>query len=660
MSEFYKRQFQLESLPQVNPVGLQEAVRTTEQSAQTLTQTGQSLYEAGRDMYLMDIESQAREQLRTAFENNQTNPDGFLKQAESIKKGLAKSKAMPSVRLEGDKIYNELFDAYNQKVKNNYQQKVTEDYKFSVYKTLDQRQKDINALMAASINTDGTFNQEAVDKMAKLYGSIESSTYATGPDGQYLFEPQQRLNMQQSALQTAANSALFTAVNQSKDPTALANKFINGDLGFEIDVDGKKQKIALRDYVDKSTAKLVMNEAARRQKEMALQQKEEMDVFESRLNYNLELAATTQDFENINYNIDSMRGNIPEDKYWELKTRVVSKSEKQLERVNSVAVGANFATGIETLNPKLKEDLDALDEYYTSTIAPQELPYPEKNQRIASMVDNTKVIPKTLLGEIQSAAYSTDIQRLEPASDLLNRIRQTNTNVYQDVPDKTRAAINTFSQLRQAGYSPEVIQEKLNKLNEPQNPTLIEARKKAADELLKDFDVVNEVYDAGVGGWLTIEPSVTDNQKAELENAYKEVYKTHYAITGDETVAKKEAATVVAQQFTPTKINGRKEVMRYAPDAYYSIPNVDNDWIREDLLDFAKTKLADSVQSWDSMKDRIILVPNPIFTPQTAAQGQPAYDVMVIGEDGVMRTILDEGKGWMPDINKKRKSLVGK
>ena len=116
----------------------------------------------------------------------------------------------------------------------------------------------------------------------------------------------------------------------------------------------------------------------------------------------------------------------------------------------------------------------------------------------------------------------------------------------------------------------------------------------------------------------------------------------------------------MSQQFVPTKVNGRKEVMRYAPDNYYSIPNVDNDWIREDMLEYAKGKLEGSFQSWDSVKDRILLIPNPISTPQTASDGKPLYDVVIKGDDGQLRPINSDGTGWYPDKEKKLKQLRGK
>lgn len=701
MSEFYKREFAIQSIQQVNPVGMQEAVRTTEQSAQILANSGENLYKAGRDMYLMDIESQAREQLRNAFDANQSNPDGFSKQADAIRKGLSKTKALPSVRQAGDKLYNELFDSYNQKVKNNYQQRVTEDYKLSVYKTFDQRQKDIASQMRASINSDGTTNELAQAEMIKQFATADSSLGAVGPDGQHLFSPEQRMSMRKGMIETAANTSAFTMISQSDNPEEMAQKFASGELGFEISLDGKTEKVSLVDYVDKTTAKLIMNEGLRRQKLMQAEQKKNADLMDAQIDYSVTQADTIDDFAMLDEGVNQAKaaGSIGEIQFLKAKTKIVKASEDKLKEIELVEKGSGFSDGTKILNPQIPEDVQALDLHYSNVIEPQtrNMQYPEANNMKASMVGNAGVLPKTLLGDLQSAAISQDLKRMEQSSDLLNRLKMQNNMVYDSVPEKTKAYLGMYSELRQAGYAPEIIKEKLDAIRQPQNPSMIQAREDMANKVLVDKDandILDEVYDSGVAGWVTTQPEITDPQAYAMKSAYDAIYKSHFAITGDENVSRKEAATMVAKQFSPTTINGRKEVMRYAPEGYYQM---EPEAMRDDLLNFAIGKAQKGIFNLPSdfnesqrkdvtgkyegkvfkkaidagaspieakkmqyLSSRIILVPNPLFTPQTASSGSPLYDVQVIGEDGIPRTILDDGNGWQPDVEAYKKKQLEK
>lgn len=696
MSDFYQRQYLTGAVEAVDPVGLKAKAETSFRSADSMAKTGQTFVDMGRETYLNDIESQAREQLRQAYKEHQTDPEAFKKKAQAIKKGIYASAPMtlPAIRRESEQGLEELFTDYSDKITSNFQQVQTQQYQFSSLKKIDQLQRDISVNMGAAILADGSFNENAIENMSQMFSSIQRTASAVGPDGKPLFSPAQRFGFEKDAMTTAANSALFEALRVSDNPEEFSKKFSSGEIGFDVKVDGEVTRVNLRDYVDKSTAKLVMNEAKRVKKERDTAIKQGNDNFMAEFDYNTELAKTTDDFQNLSDSLERNRERLGEENYFNQKTKLLKKSDDVLGDTNSAYRGQGFASGLASLNPESADDMKDLDNFYKNVYTPsrQGVPYPQRNEELANIISNTKVVPKTLMGEIEAAAYSTDIGALEQTADLMTRIENKNPLLLQRFNERDMAIVNTVKSMRQSGYSAGVINERLTELRKPVTLSVAEGRAKEAEELYPEVDdVLDDVYDS----WITIQPEIYDGQRAEMDRVIKEAFKSHYVLTADVGLSKKHAETMVKQQFSPTKVNNRREVMRYAPDNYYSIQDVENDWIREDMIEFSleqfkgnlyevpsylslilenATKLdfgkgdiynkykKSGASDYESKKmqylaDRIVLVPDPIMTPKTAAQGQPVYNLMIKGEDGIFRTILGKGQYWYPDRAKKIKEL---
>ncbi|MCA9340873.1 MAG: hypothetical protein KDA17_08210, partial [Candidatus Saccharibacteria bacterium] len=147
-------------------------------------------------------------------------------------------------------------------------------------------------------------------------------------------------------------------------------------------------------------------------------------------------------------------------------------------------------------------------------------------------------------------------------------------------------------------------------------------------------------------------------QAAQITTEYQAAYETQYKLTGDTNAAQKYANSVVAGTYGVTKINGKNQLMRHAPEKYFHIDGEDDDWMREQIVEEARNAMSGSWISSDIKPEDAIIIPAPYVTPRTAKEGRPLYKLMTLSPDGGYVDLLGPNKFFTFDKQKKIGELI--
>lgn len=153
-----------------------------------------------------------------------------------------------------------------------------------------------------------------------------------------------------------------------------------------------------------------------------------------------------------------------------------------------------------------------------------------------------------------------------------------------------------------------------------------------------------------------VESNLATSQIAQLTSDYKTAYESQYLLTGSPDEAKRHADGLVKGLYGVTDINGKNQVMRYAPENYLSIPNVDNKWMKEQVLTTAKEYLADSFDG--ANPEDVILVADPLVTSSTAKEGNPKYRLMLKWKNGELHDLLGQDNYFEFDPSEVKEEYV--
>jgi len=385
-------------------------------------------------------------------------------------------------------------------------------------------------------------------------------------------------------------------------------------------------------------------------------------VTESELSLSLELAETPQDIVALQNQIINSQTLDPVKKNKMLERTVTKQRKFDIEQ-EQIEKGYAFSSGQAVLNPADTEDKKAFDAYYDKVIEPAlaNQPPEKRGAFLADLIDNSKVIPTRLQGNISVAARSQNPQEISLAADFIDRVRFNNPHMLGDFNSRDIARIDLVRQYQESGYSDREAVDRADKDLVPVSETL----RKERDGQLKEAKINYRENAVGVfNRWYT--PNIDNSEVSaasinSMERDYRRAYDSQYQVTGNADQAAKHAETVVRGLYDVTKVNGMKQVMMHAPDKYYGIQGDSTDWIREQYLEQINEVAKDSMfpPEMDIEKD-FFLAADPFITPRTAKQGEPVYKIMYRTPEGTMLDILGNGKYWKPDRNKRQQQLIEK
>lgn len=347
-----------------------------------------------------------------------------------------------------------------------------------------------------------------------------------------------------------------------------------------------------------------------------------------------------------------------------LQSKIFQKMEKVRKESEDITNGSMFASGGAYLNPADENSKKQLDAYYEKILMPQfgKMDMYERNTRVAQLVNNTKVVPQAVIGDIQNAARSLDPQTVTAAADLIGKISTVNPHMLSALPEKDLARIGMVDRYLNAGYTEEEAFKKTEAMLDPSNKAMVEQRQTYLRERVQkkklDYGAKAMANFQGFFSSVNKDPVVVGNSGPQMIADYRDYYETHYALTGDEALAEKHANDMVKGKYSLTTINGFNQISEFAPEKYYSIPGVDNSWMREQVIEAVKG-LGPMMVSADTDLSKDVIVAPFSRTAETAAKGQPEYMLMLRTKTGELIPLIDDKKqAFVFDPDAKRKAMV--
>lgn len=226
------------------------------------------------------------------------------------------------------------------------------------------------------------------------------------------------------------------------------------------------------------------------------------------------------------------------------------------------------------LDPSSKSNKAATDSYYASHFANLNLSNEEQVTGVLKLVGNTGIIPTQLLSHLNAAAVTQDAKTVLPAADFVSRLYETNPTAITGMSKEKQAFYLQVNQLRSVGVDDTKSVEHAYNLTYKQTDDVKEQLSK--DQSSTDYKN-NRLKSAkgfvsDLGQIFRIDPSATDktNEAALFRNDYESLYDLNYRIAGgNDEIAKKMTNQQISRKWSITEINGKAELMKYAPEALY-------------------------------------------------------------------------------------------
>lgn len=285
-------------------------------------------------------------------------------------------------------------------------------------------------------------------------------------------------------------------------------------------------------------------------------------------------------------------------------------------------------SGVAILDPKNKEDKDAVDTHYRESIANF-----QKNDTTGTRVDKYAMglvrsygmVPQTLQSQIRAGLRSANPDDVVAQSNTIQYLRSQNPVLLDDFAAEDIRIANLVSSLVDSGYAPD---EAFIRANEQMklSPDLVDQRKKEFKEAKVDFGGIIENKFNSI---FAFDPDVPEAMKRDAER----LAALEYEMTGDIDSAKVTAMDNISRTWSKSAVGASKGWVKNPPEKYYSAPiNVNNaEWMNEQLAsDFGID--SGNLLVVDSNRKR---------------NGKPTYYVFKKEDNGLIQRVTD--KEWVPD-----------
>ncbi|MBN4863281.1 hypothetical protein [Providencia stuartii] len=321
---------------------------------------------------------------------------------------------------------------------------------------------------------------------------------------------------------------------------------------------------------------------------------------------------------------------------WEKFSKFVDDNIKAQDKVFSanrfqLSIQNNFP-----LDPNDKDNQDAADNYFTNNIESSFNIRDENSlNAVVEVSSRTGIIPSQIKSKLVIGSTSKNPELVIPMAKMYGQIFDNRSSAVKELSSDAMAYYGKIYSLTRAGmdgkealeiaYKDTYEQNDMTKkmLSEMKSGKKYEnAREKAAQGNINSF--------FAMGGWTSPsidKPSINNN---EYKRDYFVLYDANFDKTGgDHELAKINTDAQIKTMWGVTSINGKDEVMRYAPEAVYGINESGaGNWIigqwREEQKQL-KTKV------FGGMPDdaQFILVPDAI----TARDSSYSIQIKQVGSD---------------------------
>jgi lysozyme family protein len=284
--------------------------------------------------------------------------------------------------------------------------------------------------------------------------------------------------------------------------------------------------------------------------------------------------------------------------------------------------------GIAVLDPKNKEDKDAVDAHYQQTIAEfqrSNTTGQSIDQYAMTLVQSYGMVPQTLQKQIRAGLRSSNTDNVIAQTNMLQYLRSQNPLLLDDFANEDIRISNTITSLVDSGYTP---QEAVIKTKEQMitSPDLIEQRKKEFKEAQVDFKAIIENQ---YNRTLLPDPDIPNTMKLDAER----LAALEYELTGDIESAKTTAVDNLLRVWSKTNVGSGSGWVKNPPEKYYSAPiNINNaEWMNKQLK-----------EDFGIDADELLVVDS-----NRKLNGRPTYYVFKRENNGLLQRVTN--KEWIPD-----------
>jgi hypothetical protein len=311
-------------------------------------------------------------------------------------------------------------------------------------------------------------------------------------------------------------------------------------------------------------------------------------------------------------------------------------NEKEAKKQQDfTAIGARIeGDDSQIINPK------AADAYYQERVLPaiDNLPPEQREAAQATYIDRLKLVPDTIVSQITNAANSDNPELIQQYASLVDRIDEI-PGVVNKVPVQQQAYIQTVNDLMQ-NMSPAESVELARKATDPKDKARIEAVERSIKEVKKDDPhlYLDKSTQAFAKLFVFNDPEADEVSRHQMAKEYGSIYESFRRAGSSHSDSLSKADKTIKRNWGESTALGRKTVMKFPPEDYYSIDG-DASWIKPQLMTDINSEVS------GQGVDDVFLVSNDM-TSRTAAAGRPSYAVKVM-IDGSFFNIGN----WSPDFD---------
>ncbi|MGK4231499.1 hypothetical protein ACK2MR_10155 [Providencia hangzhouensis] len=372
---------------------------------------------------------------------------------------------------------------------------------------------------------------------------------------------------------------------------------------------------------------------------------------------------------------------------WEKFGKFVDSNIKAQEKVFSanrlqLSIQNNFP-----LDPNDKSNQDAADNYFTNNI---ESSFNIRNENslnaVAEISSRTGIIPSQIKSKLVTGSTSRNPELVIPMAKMYGQIFDNNPSAINGLSTDAMAYYGKIYDLTRSGMDSEKAIDIAYNLTYEQNDRTkaIIAEQMRDKKYSKERDKaaqgnINSFF--ALGGFSSpniTKPSVSNR---EYMRDYQTLYDANFASTGgDPDLAKKMTDAQVKKTWGVTSINGKDEVMRYAPEAVYGTNESGaGNWIIGQWREEQK-QLKSKVFGGMPDDAEFVLVPDavtardysyaimlkqtgsdniPVFTPFLGDNGMPSRFKPEQSSSPMYREVMDKRQKTYQEAKKEREILEG-
>lgn len=294
------------------------------------------------------------------------------------------------------------------------------------------------------------------------------------------------------------------------------------------------------------------------------------------------------------------------------------------------------------LDPNDKNNQEAADNYFEKNLRSGfSLRDDNSLNAVAELSSRTGIVPSQVKTLFNTGATSKDPEVVLPIAKMYGQIFDNNPAAATDMPSSTMAYYTKVYELNRAGMPEDKAVETAYRLTYEQD----ERTKKMVSDKVRDKDYTKERIKAAQANINSNYPwykpfSSPDADKPGINNRdylrdYEALYDANFAETGgDAKLAQKMTDAQVKKTWGVTSVNGKNEIMKYAPEAAYGITSsgagnwIEGQWEEEKKQLMAKSfgslpKDAEIILASDAVTSRDLSY--GVVVKQTGSDGVPIY-----------------------------------